>query len=312
MNCIDYFLNLPSGITAAPEVIGTPVEDAAFTTGAQERMDSCAVKCQQNVLNMFGTERSEDSLIQDAIDHGEYCGSGTAMENVGNLLERNGVNVNKYQGATMAHIISEISQNHKVIVGVDSSELHTNSAGDVMKEKLRDLCVKAPDHAIIVSDVNPYTLEVKYLDPADDKLHSISGERFSDAWDDSGSFMVTTKESPDEYSAHNAVVCGSRPSFGGNSFIDCENANIFGIDTNNDGVFDALGIDIDGDGIADMFGQGIDINGDGIADMFGIDVNGDGIADMFGQGIDINGDGTADIIGVDINGDGIIDGYIEM
>ena len=103
-----------SDIISAPDEIGTPVEDAMSAPGPQERADSCAIRAQQHVLSMYGINVSETDLVNDAIEHGEYGGShdGTALDDVGNLLERNGLEIHKYEGATLAHLIAELAQGH--------------------------------------------------------------------------------------------------------------------------------------------------------------------------------------------------------
>ena len=104
------FIQLPddiySDIVSAPDEIGTPFEDATYAPGPQERMDSCAIRAQQHVLSMFGIDISETDLVNDAVSHGEYSEGGTygtVLSDVGNLLERNGVDVHRFNGATLAH-----------------------------------------------------------------------------------------------------------------------------------------------------------------------------------------------------------------
>lgn len=82
------------------------------------------------------------------------------------------------------------------------------------------------------------------------------------------------------------------------------------IDTDHDGIIDALDTDIDGDGIPNATDS--DIDGDGIANVFDTDIDGDGIPNA--TDTDDDGDGTPDATdttpsgtgsATDIDGDGI-------
>ena len=50
MDYNDYFKNSLKGIVDAPDTIGTPIEDALYAPGPQERIDSCAIRSQQHIL----------------------------------------------------------------------------------------------------------------------------------------------------------------------------------------------------------------------------------------------------------------------
>ena len=80
-------------------------------------------------------------------------------------------------------------------------------------------------------------------------------------------------------------------------------ADAVGLDTNHDGRIDTVGVDLNHDGHIDAVG--VDINHDGHADAVGVDFDGDGHLDAFG--FDTNHDGTLDTYGVDLDGDGNID-----
>ena len=151
MESFDMQKEVYSDIVPAPRETGTTLEDAMTAPGPQERRDSCALRAQQHVLKMFGIDISEANLRKDAIAHGEYATkdhSGTLIPDVGNLLERKGIDVHRYQGATLAHLISELAQGHKIIVGIDANEV---LASGIQKpiEWLKDRIVKNPNHAVV-------------------------------------------------------------------------------------------------------------------------------------------------------------------
>lgn len=156
--------------------------------------DTCAIKCQQLILESNGMEVSETELRNEAAANGWYSpGYGTPMENVGSLLESHGMEVNRCTGASISDIAGELSQGRQVIVGVDSGELW-NAGHD---EAFEDLIYGGQaDHALLVSGitVDPFTAEESILltDPGTgDVCMEYPAEQFEDAWDDSGNFMVS-------------------------------------------------------------------------------------------------------------------------
>ena len=83
------------------------------------------------------------------------------------------------------------------------------------------------------------------------------------------------------------------------------------IDTDGDGLLDAIEIDSDGDGITDAIENGgIDLDGDGMIDNL-VDADGDGISDLVhGTAlvlIDTDGDGIPDYQDLDSDNDGVSD-----
>lgn len=221
------------GIVRAPETIGSPVEDAMYAPGPQERVDTCAIRSQQHILSMYGIEIPETDLVQDAIKHNEYSMSdtnGTSIDDVGNLLERHGVNVNRYDNATVAHLISELGQGHKVIVGIDAYEAIADSLPARMVEMQKDAVMEKANHAVLVVDVDPRTLDVAIVDPADGRLHCVPVGRFVDAWQDSDCFMMATKESPEEFLAENRSELGGTIMMHDYDKHDFSTGHIAGID----------------------------------------------------------------------------------
>lgn len=110
----------------------------------QAYSDTCAIKSQQLILNEFGIPCSEDDLVRYSAEHGWY--NGTSMEDVGNLLEDAGIPCTRQCDANVFNLVKELSQGHKVIVGVDSNELW----GNRFVEWLNDFFLgETPDHALL-------------------------------------------------------------------------------------------------------------------------------------------------------------------
>lgn len=198
-------------IIQAPNKIGTPLEDAVYAPGPQERVDSCAIRTQQHILSMFGINKTETELVEDAIAHYEYSDTtalGTMLEDVGNILERNGIETHRYEEATMAHLISELGQGHKIIVGVDAYEIAADTLEERIWEAQQDEIAEIPNHALLVVNVDPNSFDVDVVDPMDGNLHRIPAGTFIDAWEDSNCFMVSTIQSPEEFLG-DAVMTGN-------------------------------------------------------------------------------------------------------
>ena len=174
--------------TDGDRVIGTPGDEFQQTYA-----DTCAIKSQQIILNEFGVPVTEDQCIQYSYEHGWYNGDGTSPEDIGKLLSDGGVPNHQQVNADVFDIMNELSQGHKIIVGVDSGELWGNS----FIEWLRDFFFgDTPDHAIIVSGIDttdPNNIMVYVTDPGNgDHNKAYPLDQFMDAWKDAQCFMVAT------------------------------------------------------------------------------------------------------------------------
>lgn len=190
-------------IEKADPHFGTPGHDSAFWEGQQSYADTCAVRCQEYILQQFtGVDFPEKLLVDEAKEHGWYApGHGTSMQDVGNLLELHGVAVNRYTEANVFHLANELAQGHKVIIGVDSSKLWGhNSTMDGMLDTIRGHfgLGGGADHAVVVSGIDttdPHHVKVIISDPGDGKsVASYPLEQFLHAWEGSHFFMVATQE----------------------------------------------------------------------------------------------------------------------
>lgn len=184
------------GFHEAPKVVGLPGEEGKSSSVQQHFEDTCAVRSQELILRDFGVQVSEDSLRNEAIGHGWYTpGGGTSAENIGNLLELHGVDVNRYENANIITLTSELAKGHKVIIGVDSGELWNHGLLEGLEDKLG---FQQPDHALIVSGIDtsdPDHVKVVLTDPGSgDIAKEYPMEQFVDAWKDSNCLMVTTAQ----------------------------------------------------------------------------------------------------------------------
>ena len=106
--------------------------DEYALAAASEKMD-CAIKAQQMVLRNYGIEVSTEELTALAKKQGWFEeGKGSAFDFVGELLNHYGVESVQMRNAGVYHIMHELSQGHKIIVGVDADAADTAEAQHVM------------------------------------------------------------------------------------------------------------------------------------------------------------------------------------
>lgn len=176
------------------EVNYTGMGSSFYESVQQQYADTCAIKSQQLILESNGFDISESELRDEAIINNWYSsGYGTPMEDVGNLLENHGMEVHRYQNASVEDIAHELSLGHQVIVGVDSGELWNAGLDEIFEDIIYS---EQADHALLVSGitVNPFTAEESVLltDPGTgDVCAEYPIDQFEDAWGDSGEFMVS-------------------------------------------------------------------------------------------------------------------------
>jgi len=179
-------------------VDGTPGEDAQFWQ-LQTTPFTCAVVAQLGIIEAFtGEPVSEAQLVYDATANGWLSDNGMSPLDVGNLLDLYNIPCHVEMGATIQDLMAELTQGHKVIVGVDSGELWHQDF------PLEDFFQQAADHAIWVTGVdtsdsdNPMVIINDSGDPnGAGKAYPMAD--FVDAWEDSGFRYVGTDNAPPDF-----------------------------------------------------------------------------------------------------------------
>jgi hypothetical protein len=187
--------------------IGNPEEQASFWE-PQSTDDSCAVVAQMSILNQYIDEPiNQDEALYHAESYGYIPGYGTSPDAMGCLLEAYGIPTHKVENASVEQLASELQQGHRVIVGVDSSELwHDGPLGE-FGNWLRDVFgldnpgFSPADHAVSVSGLdlsdikNPQVIINDSGDPTGAaKLYPL--DKFMDAWENSNFNYVATSAPP--------------------------------------------------------------------------------------------------------------------
>lgn len=170
----------------------------------QQYPDTCAIKSQQLILEDFGINYTEAELVKFSAENGWYCGDGTAMGDIGRILDAANIPCTSRMDANIFDLANELQQGHKVIVGVDSGELwKEDSLLTRFKEWLEDFFGKdVPDHALIVAGIDvsdPTNPLVLVTDPGTgEKERAYPMSEFMDAWKDSQCFMCSTNVAPQD------------------------------------------------------------------------------------------------------------------
>lgn len=178
-------------------VIGHPADDIDHWH-MQSHEDTCAVVSQEFILEeLTGKEFNEDELMHIAEERGWYTpGGGTTIDNVGNLLEYYGIDVERGSG-TIESLQTALANGDKVIVGLDSDEIWSNGI-ETTNDQI-DSVMGIPDndanHAVEVIGIDnsdPQHPMVILNDPGHPggQGSMIAMELFRQSWADSGNFMM--------------------------------------------------------------------------------------------------------------------------
>ena len=156
--------------------------DEYALAAASEKMD-CAIKAQQMVLRNYGIEASVEELTELAKKQGWFEeGKGSAFDFVGELLNHYGVESVQMRNAGVYHIMHELSQGHKIIVGVDADTSEEVEAQHVML--VAGIDTTDPDHLkVVVRDPSHPEQDTTY-----------TANEFMERWKHTGCFMVSTKQ----------------------------------------------------------------------------------------------------------------------
>lgn len=159
----------------------------------QETDSTCAVACQEFVLEFLtGKEYTEDELREIAEEHGWYD-RGTAIEDVGKILEHEGITVEREWNEDISDIEEALAKGDCVIVALDADEIWTDDHTDLQLEDMYAIPGTGADHAVQVIGIdrtdpdNPMVI-------LNDSGHPggcgamIPLDQFIDAWEDSGFF----------------------------------------------------------------------------------------------------------------------------
>ena len=170
----------------------------------QQTPFTCAVVSQEMILKEYGVDVNEAHLMGDAMQRGWLSSGGTPFDDIGKLLELHGVHCHEGQG--IEQMATELSQGHKLIVGVDSADLWYGDTW-AFRELHGLLSGNRADHAIVVEGLrkdDDGSWHVIVNDPGspDGAGHDYPLDQFTDAWKGGNCHFTATDVPPHGLASH--------------------------------------------------------------------------------------------------------------
>jgi len=179
-------------------VIGNPKEDMQYWH-EQNDAHSCALASADFVVSgLTGAHVPEQLLEHMAVENGWHLpGLGTPLDQIGKLVESFGFEVHQTDHSSLMNLEKELSDKHKVIVGVNAEEIWLHNTHSMPLEAFPGIPGQKADHAVEVIgiDLSDAAHPMVILnDPAlpDGRGAEIPLDVFSQAWAASDNFMVST------------------------------------------------------------------------------------------------------------------------
>ncbi len=180
----------PNSDVSEQKIKENDITEAVEEWHIQDGQNSCAVCCQQFIINEFlDLDVSEQELCEIAEQKGWFDPeSGTSPANIDNLLELYGIDTQMNETGTIQDIAETLERGGRVIVGVDSEVLWVDGVGNYPWS--------GADHAIEViglDDTDPSDVKVIINDSgtANGCGRVVSLDEFQEAWSLSGGLMVS-------------------------------------------------------------------------------------------------------------------------
>ena len=159
--------------------------------------NECAIFSQMFALEeLTGKHYDSEELVEVAEENGWFH-NGTTQDDVGNILEFYGMDVDKSTGGTVDDIEAALGDGKQVIVALDSGEVWEQDGSDMetLLEDFTGMPGSDADHAVQVIGIdrsdpdNPMVILNDSGHPGG-KGEMVALDVFQGAWEDSGNFMV--------------------------------------------------------------------------------------------------------------------------
>ncbi|KUF18198.1 C39 family peptidase [Streptomyces silvensis] len=179
-------------------VVGNPGE-AMGVWQQHQGEGACAIGAQGMVLEYLTGQRiSEEQLITEAAVNDGFDGTGTAPDDLGNLLERHGVPVRQVEDASLEQLEGVLAEGGAAIVGLDADEIWSAGHGpgdDTPVGDAAGIPGQDANHAVWVTGIDnndPAHPMVVLNDSGhpDGQGLQVPLDEFLGAWQDSGNFLV--------------------------------------------------------------------------------------------------------------------------
>jgi hypothetical protein len=232
----------------AARLFGLPAQNLVLSDIQQTHPYSCSVKAQQIALEALGIHRTEDELLATARERNWYgdpipdngwrgydIPGGTNPQDVGKLIEMEGIATKHYKDATWDDLRNELAQGHQVIVNVDTGELRKDGFFGRLGEHLEDILFPNADHTIIVDGMietsNSRTLILTDSGNGQYRMAYPDADRFRDAWADDKYRMIAICSPTEDYLSMSASEAPAVSFGAATSVFDRDCHTPFGFNT---------------------------------------------------------------------------------
>lgn len=175
--------------------LGVGEEAAAFDVlpmmemAAESGDNICGVLCEAYILHRRDVPFEQTELLDIARQNHWLSPQGSPLHSIGQLLAHYGQMVVRKYDATTDDISAALSLDNDVIVAVDADKMY---AGRRDEED-------APNHAVVVTEIDDEAQTVKIFDPQEKELQSIPLPMFVAAWKESRNYMVRVLQTVEDY-----------------------------------------------------------------------------------------------------------------
>ena len=149
----------------------------------------CGVLCEAYILHRRDVPFEQTELLDIARRNHWLSPQGSPLHSIGQLLAHYGQMVVRKYDATVDDISIALSLDNDVIVAVDADKMYAGRRDDE----------DAPNHAVVVTEIDDEAQAVKIFDPQEKELQSIPLPMFVAAWNESRNYMVRVLQTVEDY-----------------------------------------------------------------------------------------------------------------
>lgn len=149
----------------------------------------CGVLCEAYILHRRDVPFEQTELLDIARKNHWLSPQGSPLHSIGQLLAHYGQMVVRKYDATTDDISAALSLDNDVIVAVDADKMY---AGRRDEED-------APNHAVVVTEIDDEAQTVEIFDPQEKEPQSIPLPMFVAAWKESRNYMVRVLQTVEDY-----------------------------------------------------------------------------------------------------------------
>lgn len=179
-------LSVDSDMPSAEEgEAALPLAAMAATCGDEKL---CSLECEKFILRRRDICFDEQEIEDKAARYQWKTSEGTALFNVGRILESCGLIVSRRYGCSIDDISGALAAGDDVIAAVDGGELSGNRYVEMMEDAVDG---KIPDHTVVILGYDGKAGLVTIYDPdSRNDTDTYDLKTFSDAWEDSRNYLV--------------------------------------------------------------------------------------------------------------------------